>query len=329
MYVNEDSVGKLQDLLLLGDIGGTNARFALFEDDRPGRIDSVQVSDYPNISAAIESLLARHAGSPRLSAVLLATAGPVEGNRCELTNSAWVIDGAELSERFELTYARVVNDFEAIAWSLPHLAVSDLFGIGRGKALVGPPAVVLGPGTGFGLASIVHGPQGIIAVTTEGGHATLPSTSKREDEIIQHLRERFGHVSVERVLSGPGLINLYEAIGAVDGIEAPTRNASEITEAGRDGRCAVSRAALDMFCAILGTVAGNVAVSFGARGGIYIAGGIVPRIVEYVTGSQFRDRFEDKGRFRPYLATIPTYVIVHPNPAFVGLKSLVPREITR
>ena len=322
-------MGRLEDQLLLGDIGGTNARFALFGDAGPGRIQSVQVSDYPNISAAIESLLARHAGSARLSAILLATAGPVEGNRCELTNSAWVIDGAELRDRFELTYARVVNDFEAIAWSLPHLTASDLFGIGRGKAVWGTPAVVLGPGTGFGLAGIVHGPQGIIAVTTEGGHATLPSTSRREDEVIQHLRERYGHVSVERVLSGPGLHNLYEAIGAVVGIAAPTRSAPEIMEAGRDGRCAVSRAALDMFCAVLGTVAGNVAVSFGARGGIYIAGGIVPRIVEYVTGSQFRDRFEAKGRFRTYLAPIPTYVIVHPDPAFVGLKSLMPREISR
>ena len=136
-----------------------------------------------------------------------------------------------------------------------------------------------------------------IVIASEGGHATLAATSRREDAILDQLRQRFGHVSAERVLSGPGLENLYRAIAAVDEIDVPLRNASEITQAALQGACLTSRAALDMFCAMLGGFAGNVALTYGARGGVYIAGGIAPRILDYLIDSEFRRRFEQKGRF--------------------------------
>ena len=145
--------------------------------------------------------------------------------------------------------------------------------------------------------------------------------------MIAHLRERFGHVSVERALSGPGLVNLYQSLAAIDHLSAPPRKPSEITEAALRGSCPTSREALDMFCAMLGTVAGNAALTFDARNGIYIGGGIVPRLSEYLARSQFRARFEAKGRFQSYVAAIPCWVIMHPAPAFLGLQRLARQKI--
>jgi len=186
---------------------------------------------------------------------------------------------------------------------------------------------VLGPGTGLGVACFVPGSQSSIVIASEGGHATMAAISDREDAIIDYLRRQFGHVSAERVVSGSGLENLYRAVIAVDGIEAPKRNAAEITNAALDG-CQVARAALDLFCAMLGTFAGNVALMFGARGGVFIAGGIAPRLTEYIARSEFRARFEHKGRFRQYLASIPSSIIVHPAATFMGLRSIAEREDT-
>jgi glucokinase len=257
-----------------------------------------------------------------VSDALLAVAGPVVGGRCAFTNCPWTIDAGEVRERFDFNTARVINDFEATALSLPHLAAQDLHALGGGRAVPGAPMAVLGPGSGLGVACLVTEGSHRIVVSSEGGHATMPAGSRREDAVLDHLRERFGHVSAERVLSGPGLENLYGAIAAVEGIEAPPRNAVEITNAALRGFCETACAALDMFCAMLGAFAGNVALTYGARGGVYIAGGIAPRILDHLAGSAFRQHFEHKGRFRPYLEAIPTNVIVHPAATFLGLKSL-------
>jgi glucokinase len=181
---------------------------------------------------------------------------------------------------------------------------------------------VLGPGTGLGVACHALSSAGEIVIASEGGHATLPATCRREDAIIEHLRNRFGHVSVERVLSGDGLVNLYEAIAAIDHLSAARRNAASITAGAIEGGCPICREALDLFCATLGSVAGDVALTFAAKGGVFIAGGIAPRIIEYLRDSQFRARFESKGRSKSYLANIATSVIVRPDPAFLGLKRL-------
>jgi glucokinase len=173
----------------------------------------------------------------------------------------------------------------------------------------------------LGVAGLVGDGARRIVIASEGGHATLPATSRREDVILDQLRHRFGHVSAERVLSGPGLENLYGAIAAVDEIDVPLRSASEITRAALQGACSASRAALDMFCAMLGGFAGNVALTYGARGGVYIAGGIAPRILDYLINSEFRRRFEQKGRFCTYLEAIPSQVIIHPAATFLGLMS--------
>jgi glucokinase len=209
--------------------------------------------------------------------------------------------------------------------SLPDLTAEDLYRLGGGASRPGAPMVVLGPGTGLGVAGLVPGSDEAIVVAGEGGHATMAADSHREDAIIEHLRRQFGHVSAERVISGSGLENLYRAVVALDGVAAPQREAAAITKAALDGDCPTSVAALELFCAMLGSFAGNVALTFGARGGVFIAGGIAPRITSFLARSQFRTRFEQKGRFREYLAAIPTSVVIHPAATFVGLKTIAAR----
>src|SRR6185437_14095932 len=259
--------------VLLADIGGTNARFALTNGRTIGPIEHLHVADFPSANDAIAAVLDRHAAEPPAAAVL-GVAGPVENNRCHITNSGWLLDGAELTKRFGLASVHLLNDFEALGWSLPGLQPADLFRVGGQAPTPGAPMLVLGPGTGFGTAGLFMQDNQPLVVVTEAGHATLSATSEREEKVIAQLRRQFGHVSIERVLSGSGLENLYHALALVDGVAAPQRDAAGITHAALDGSCAVSVAALDMFCGFLGGVAGNLALTFCARGGVYIAGGI-------------------------------------------------------
>jgi glucokinase len=308
--------------LLLGDIGGTNARFALFEQGAIGPIERSRTADAPTFMDAVDAFLAPRGGRKGIGGAAIAVAGPVDGGRCALTNSPWIVDQHELQRALALPDVMVVNDFAAVARSLPRLGKADLAAIGGGSARPAEPAIALGPGTGLGVACLIRTPGGDIVIPSEGGHATLASASERQDSLLRHLRSRHGHVSIERVLSGNGLVALYEATAAVDGRTVPARDAAEITSGAQDGSCAVCRAALDMFCAILGSAAGNLALTFGARGGVYIAGGIVPRFVDYLAHTEFREQFEAKGRFRGYLQNIPTSVITHPEAAMLGLASL-------
>ncbi len=317
------------DQVLLGDIGGTNARFAILADDRIGAIETLAVRDYPRFAESALAFLSRHPEARAFTRLFLACAGPIENERCELTNSSWIIDAAELRASFNRATVRVFNDFEAVAWSLRILESSDLFTIGDGDGDRRASMAVLGPGTGLGVACHVLNPAGEIVIASEGGHATLPATCRREDAIIEHLRNRFGHVSVERVLSGDGLVNVYEAIAAIDHLSAAQRSAASITAGAVESGCPICREALDLFCATLGSVAGDVALTFAAKGGVFIAGGIAPRIVEYLRDSQFRTRFESKGRSKSYLANIATSVIVCREPAFLGLRRLARMTLDR
>jgi glucokinase len=282
---------------LLGDIGATNARFALLGNGAVGPVKSFDVARFAQFADAVTAFLKDHCQQIEVTKAFLAVAG------------------------FRLE-ARIVNDFEAVAYSLPSLAPSDVVGIGGGKTELRAPMAVLGPGSGLGVACLVPGIGKPFVIASEGGHATLAGASDREDEIIKHLRRRFGHVSAERVVSGVGLENIYQAIIALDALAFTPRSAADITRCALSGE-RVAHEALATFCALLGSFAGNVALTFGARGGVYIAGGISPRIVDFLSRSEFRHRFEAKGRLRPYLEAIPSSVIVHPAAAFLGLKSLL------
>jgi glucokinase len=319
-------MSQTQKSILLADIGGTNARFAVLINGEIGSIRQVVVADFPDAASAISSFLSSQ--EPRLDIVfaLLGVAGPVEGYHCTITNSHWIIDGNELSRRFGFLRVRLINDFEAVAWSLPKLTSNDIYSIGGRSIKRDWPMVVIGPGTGLGVAALLEHVDGQICIATEAGHVSLAGSSRREDAIIDRFRGRFGHVSAERALSGPGLENLYSAIADVDGVSVPARRAAEITAAGLANTCAISRAALDMFCGMLGTLAGSFALTFRAQGGVFIAGGIVPRFTEFFSKSQFRARFEAMGRYQSYVQPIATSVILRPNIAFFGLKALAERQ---
>ena len=272
---------------------------------------------------AVNGYLGSREDRSRIGAAVLGIAAPVEGGRSVLVNSQWVVDAAELRPAFGFKSVHLINDFEALAYALPHLSGPDVTPLPGGKPQPGESMAVIGPGTGLGMAGVVRRGNAMTIVPTEGGHATLPGTTPREDAVIEHLRHKFDHVSAERAVSGPGLENLHSAIAAIDGIDVSSKTAAEIVREALDRSCSVSVAAVNMFCAMLGTVAGDLALMFRARSGVYIGGGIAPRIVDLLAQSEFRDRFEAKGRLRPYLEAVPTYVIVHPAAAFLGLRSLL------
>jgi len=316
------SPNQIKARVLLADIGGTNARFAILDDSIVGMMTHLLVRDHATFHGALDKYLGGLAEPDRIEAAVIAVAGPVQNGRCVLTNSSWVIDEEDLRAAYGLWAARLVNDFEAVAWSLPHLAADKLLQIGGRQPLAGLPLVAVGPGTGLGVGVNIPHAAGHIVLASEGGHATMAANSPREDAVIAYLRQRFGHVSAERVLSGGGLENLYQALAALDGLILPDRSAAEITRDGINATCATSRAALGMFCAMLGNVAGNLALTTGAKGGIYIAGGILRQMPDYLVTSEFRARFEDKGRLRSYLEPIPAYLIINDDVAFTGLHAL-------
>ena len=307
------------DCVLLADIGGTNARFALVNNGEIGVIDHLKVADFPSVTEAISTILESRAPHRKLDAAVLGVAGPVENNRCMITNSQWLVDGAMLRQTFGFDHVSLLNDFEVVAWSLPELQPQDVYPLGEQPGIAGAPMLVLGPGTGFGAACLFFPDGKPFAAATEAGHATVPASSDREAEVIAHLRRRFGHVSIERVLSGKGLENLYEALARIDGVTVPEQDAAAITKAALERSCGVSQAALEMFCSFLGAVAGDLALAFSARGGVYIAGGIVPRFADRLSRSGFRKQFESKGRFEPYLCAIPTRIVVRTDGSFAGL----------
>ena len=311
---------------LLADVGGTWARFALLSESRLGPIHTLGVGAYASAVDAIRHFTHCEANGASVSRAIIAAAGPVAGGRCALTNSPWVLEAEELKRTFGLATVSIVNDLEALAWAIPHLAPADCEAIGRGHEVACEPVAIIAPGTGLGMACLIPGHGGIRVLASEGGHTTLAATNAQEAALIDILRKRYGHASAERALSGQGLMNLHAALADLQGVPVEARSAEQITRAAIDGSCRNSRLALDVFCSLLGTVAGNAALMFGARGGVYLGGGIAPRIVDYIRRSSFRTQFESKGRLQVYLSRIPTQVIVRADPAFLGLQALAARR---
>ena len=308
---------------LLGDVGGTNARWAW--QPRAGaaleRVRNLPCSQFHEIDACIAQYL-RVEGlpAPRRGAFGIATA--VTGDEVQMTNHPWRFSIAALQATLGVEHLLVLNDFEALAQAVPALQGADLRAVGGGVAVAGANLAVIGPGTGLGVSGLVaDGHGGWLAVVGEGGHATLAAGTPREASLLAVLRERFGHVSAERALSGPGLVNLYEAVCTLDGESALALAPVDVmTRAQARGaeHCVQCHEALTTFAALLGNVAGNLALTLGARGGVYIGGGIVPRLGAHFDALPFRARFEDKGRFRGYLEAIPSWIITAEAPALLG-----------
>lgn len=313
---------------LLADIGGTHARFALAGEGGEAVNPLVmRCADYEGPAEAARAYLADQGAGAAPARAAFAVASAIHGDFIELTNSPWRFSVEATRQALGLERLEVVNDFTAVALSVRHLKPEHVLAIGGGAAEPGMPIAVLGPGTGLGASALIPSAKGDwTALATEGGHVTMAAATEREARILDRLRTQFDHVSAERVLSGQGLVNLYQAIAALSGQQAVFSTPDVITKRGLEDSCPVSREAVETFFLMMGTVAGNLALSLGAKGGVYIAGGILPRMAEAFRESGFRARFEAHGRFQPYLAAIPTWLVTHPLPAFVGLAGLVRQD---
>ncbi|MCC7412580.1 MAG: glucokinase [Gammaproteobacteria bacterium] len=315
----------MADLCLVADIGATNVRFALVE---PGGVPehprAMAITDYPGIGPAAHAYLQQHAGPRRPRYGAFAVAAPVDGDRVRMTNIEREFSIAQLARELGLERLFVCNDFLAAALAVPRLGDGDAQDIG--PVLPAKPGVVavLGPGTGLGVATLVAHDGGWLALDGEGGHVTVAAQTPQEWAVVERLGRRFGHVSAERMLSGPGLLNIYTALGPPAG-DTPATPAA-LVDAARAG-APRARAALELFFAMLGSVAGDLALTVGARGGVYLAGGILPRVIDLLRDSPFRARFEAKGRFGDYLRRIPTRLVTTPNPALAGLSLFLEQQL--
>ncbi|WP_312052206.1 glucokinase [Brevundimonas diminuta] len=308
-------------LLLVGDVGGTNARFALARmvNGRPRleHFESFPAETHPTFLDGVKAYLD---GCPvKPTGGVIAVAGPVTDGAIDLTNSPWRVSEGEL-QTLGLNPIRLINDFEALAWGAPVVPEDELASLG-GPAQGDPHAAIalVGPGTGFGVSALARDAHGReMALPSEGGHACFAPGDEVEDEVLRILRRRYDRVSIERLICGPGLLNLHRALAEIDGRETHIDDPAQITAQALEDPTSPCGATLARFCAMLGAVAGDIALTTGARGGVYIAGGIAPRILPFIQASPFRRRFERKGRFQDYMAAIPTKVILHKHAALLG-----------
>ena len=301
-------------LALLCDLGGTNIRFALSRDGGPPEALAVLAADdHPSFEDAAR----RYLGETAVSRAAVAVAGPVADGRAAMTNRDWTIDAASIAESLAVERVRLCNDFEAQALSLPCLGDRELSPVGEAFApATDAPRVVLGPGTGFGAAALLSEPGGgWRAVCGEAGHMTLAAANETEAVLLAEFRQEFGHVSVERILSGTGLTLLYRAVSG-DRKRAPTP--AEVTARAAAGE-PLAIAVVRHFLRFLATAASDLALVFAAGGGVYLSGGILPRLGPCFDRAAYLDRFADKGRFRDFLRAIPSAIVTHPAPALVGL----------
>ncbi len=309
---------------LLADIGGTNIRFALLPDGarEPQQERSLLCADFPGLEDAGRHYLAE-VGNPSVREAAIDVATAVTGDLIKLTNSPWAFSIEQTRRQLGLDRLLVLNDFTALALSLPVLRAEELRQIGRGEPIGDKPVGLIGPGTGLGVSGLLPTANPWIPLEGEGGHVAFSPMDDREDGVLRLLRARFGHVSTERVVSGAGLVNVYEALCQLDHVPVRGLQPHQVTAAGMANSDPQAAEALAMFCAALGTAAANLTITLGARGGLYIGGGIVPKLGDYFGRSAFRARFEHKGRFSAYLAGVPTYVIEADNPALRGLAAAI------
>jgi glucokinase len=305
---------------LIADIGGTNIRFALVAEGAaaPEQELNMLCADFRGLEEAARFYLSK-TGAATVTEAAFDVATAVTGDFIKLTNSPWAFSIEQTRRALGLSRLLVINDFTALALALPLLRPDELRAVGGGSGVPGAPLALIGPGTGLGVSALIPNAGTWIPIQGEGGHTAFSPMDDREDGVLKQLRERYGHVSTERLASGPGLVNIYESLCAMDHVVVKGLKPEQITQSGLAESDPQSAEALRIFCAVLGTAAANLVVTLGARGGVYIGGGIVPRLGDYFDNSPFRVRFEHKGRFSRYTAEVPVWVILAENPALSGL----------
>jgi glucokinase len=306
----------------VADIGGTNARFAWAPGPGAPLTDDATYpcAEHATLEAAMRHYLAEHGKAvPRWCAIGIAT--PVTGDQVRMTNHHWAFSIETVRTSLGLERLEVINDFTALALSLSTLQPGELRQIGGGTPAAGAAIALIGPGTGLGVSGLlpVAGSSRYVPISGEGGHVTLSAADAFEAQVVERLRARFGHASAERAICGPGLQNLLRAICEIEARPVEELSAAQIAERGLADAASPCGRTLDLFFSLLGTAAGNLALTLGARGGVYIGGGIVPRLGDAIERSRFHERFLAKGRYRDYLSPIPVWVIdAQTSPALRG-----------
>ena len=303
---------------LVGDVGGTNARLALCEVEN-GAISQAKTfstADYESLEAVIRFYLAEQ--QQDVTDGCIAIACPITDDWVDMTNHDWAFSTSKMKANLGFDHLEIINDFTAVSMAIPMLTEQDVMQFGGGAPVKDKPVAVYGAGTGLGVAHLVHVDKRWVSLPGEGGHVDFAANSEEEDLILEVLRAELGHVSAERVLSGAGLVNLYRAIVKADNRVPEDLKPKDVSQRALDDSCTDCRRALAMFCVIMGRFGGNLALTMGTFGGVYIAGGIVPRFLEFFKASGFRAAFEDKGRFKDYVQNIPVYLITHDKPGLLG-----------
>lgn len=313
---------------LLADIGGTNARFAL--ETTPGKIEFISVLrcvDYPTLSDALRTYLAHpeaiKLGADQAKKMGIAIANPVHGDLIQMMNHHWKFSIQAMKKEFAFDTFLVANDFKALAMALPFLNDTQKVQVGGGQAQSNSVIGLLGAGTGLGVCGLIPANGKWLALDSEGGHTSFAPTNQLEINLLQFALQQHRHVSSERFMSGAGLLLIYQALANQKNQQPDSIDVPEIMRRGLANECSLCRETLSAFCEMLGSMAGNLAITLGSTGGMYIGGGIVPRLGQFFSDSNFRNRFEHKGRLTNYLSQIPTYVITEPYPAFIGISALL------
>ena len=305
-------------LAVVADVGGTNIRLSVccYKTGKMSQTRSFTCAQFITLDAALVQYFSTL--SDPVSALCIAIACPVDKDIVSMTNLSWEFSQQGLKEKLQLETLYLINDYTAISLAVPFIIDEDKIKIGRGEVQKNGVTAVFGPGTGLGVSHIVHINDKWISLDGEGGHASFASNSREQADILLLLQEQFGHVSAERLLSGQGIVNIYHALCRLEGKAVEFHEAKQISQAALSGECPLATRCLSLFCEMMGGFAGNLALNLACTGGVYIAGGIVPRFVEFFQDSEFRAYFEQKGRFAEYLSTIPTYLITHDNPGLLG-----------
>ncbi len=330
----------MEQLGLVADIGGTNARFALTPIRKiiPGQPLALKESDliepkalngaeYEHIFEAVEAYLTAVAEAyPRPEHAVMAIACPTDKDQITMTNHTWSFKVSELKASLGLKTLLFINDYNAMANAIPQLDEHGLIKIGRGEAILHKPIAVTGPGTGLGLAALAFAESGPVTLETEGGHAHFAPTNQIEMQVLEYLLNKFERVSQERLISGQGIENIYEALAHIAG-QPNQLPAHEVSKKAMDKSDPICEQAMDMFCAVFGNYAGDVALTIGAKGGLYITGGIIPRFIDFFKASAFREKFESKGRLSSFVETIPTYVVISEQPGLLGSAAVLNYQV--
>ncbi|MUH71096.1 glucokinase [Psychrosphaera haliotis] len=312
---------------LVADVGGTNIRLAIanLTDLSMDHVQTYRCADFAKIDDAIEQYLSFIETEIHFACIDVAC--PVTGDKVDLTNNHWCFSQKKLAEKFGFEKLYVINDFTAIAMAIPSLSEEQKTKIGGKEPAEHKPIAIYGAGTGLGVAHLVYSGQKWIALGGEGGHADFAPTDAEQVAILEHLQHKYTTVSAEQLLSGLGLVQIYQALCSINNQPEQNFQPADITTHGINNTDEMAASAMRVFCRILGSFGGNLALTMATFGGVYIAGGIVPRFIEYLKVSEFRASFEAKGRFQPYVSGIPVYVVTEPQPGLLGCAAYLKQEL--